>query len=394
MDTSYQENYNVPIKGFVGKKQTYIFNVFKKHQFSGEVKFVPPNQSEWCFYLSMGRLICGTGGEHSVRRWRRHLAVYLPDIAHDTAYLERQIKSISADNVKFCWEYELLRRWVLEGKADRDSVIRMSTSIMTEIFFDLNQCPEITFHMNQDVHVPLGEQICLFDAKDFIAPAWQQWQKWLNAKLGDRSPNKAPVIRSHKQLEAKTSPKTYSLLVKLFNGKNSLRDLAVKLKKDLFQLSASFLPYIQQGYIDLVSVADLPSPIANSTNANPQVNKPLVVCIDDSPMICETMGTLLVKAGYKFVGITEPLKAIAQILALKPDVIFLDLMMPNTNGYEICAGLRKLSMLKNTPIIILTSNDGMIERVRSRMIGASDFMAKPINAQVVMQTINRHLSSR
>ena len=392
MDTSYQENYNVPIKGFVGKKQTYIFNVFKKHQFSGEVKFTPTDRPEWSFYLSMGRLICATGGDLSVRRWRRHLAVYLPKIAHDASYLEEQIKSVSRENIKFCWEYELLRRWVIDGKADRDSVVRMVSSIMTEIFFDLHQCPEITFHMDQDIDIPLDAQICLFDAGDFIAPAWQQWQKWLGVKLGDRSPNLAPIIRSHEQLEAKTSAKTYALLSKLFNGKNSLRDLAVKLKKDLFQLSASFLPYIQQGYVDLVPVPDLPSPMTFNVVTEPKVRKPLVVCIDDSPMICETMGTLLVKAGYKFVGITEPLKAIAQILALRPDIIFLDLMMPNTNGYEICAGLRKLSLLKNTPIVILTANDGMIERVRSKMIGASDFMAKPIQANVVIDTISRHLS--
>lgn len=66
--------------------------------------------------------------------------------------------------------------------------------------------------------------------------------------------------------------------------------------------------------------------------------------------------------------------------------------MPDTNGYEICASLRKLSLFRNTPIIILTSNDGMIERVRSKIIGASDFMAKPINPEEVLVIVNKHLS--
>ena len=393
MDTSYQKNYNVPIRAFVANKQAYLFNVFKKHQFTGEVKFVSPHQPEWCFYLAMGRLICATGGEHSVRRWRRNLAVYLPDIAHDTNYLEAQIKSISRDQVKFCWEYELLRNWILEGKANRDSVIKMETSIMTEIFFDLNQCTEITFHMNQEINIPISEQICLFDAQDLISPAWQKWQKWLNSRLGDRSPNKAPVILSPEQLKERTSPKTYQLFVKLFNGRNTLRDLAVKLKKEVHQLTVSLLPYIQQGYIDLVSVEDLPSPISTSTIRQGESNRPLIVCIDDSHAICETMGTIIAKAGYRFVGITEPVKAIAQILALKPDVIFLDLMMPNTDGYKICADLRKSPSLKNTPIIILSSSDGMIERVRSKITGASDFMSKTINSQQVVAMIQKHLPS-
>ena len=322
MDTSYQENYNVPIRAFVANKQAYLFNVFKKHQFTGEVKFVPSHQPEWRFYLAMGRLICGTGGEHSVRRWRRNLAVYLPEIAYDTVYLEAQIKSISRDQVKFCWEYELLRNWILEGRADRDSVIKMETSIMTEIFFDLNQCTEITFHMNQEVNIPISEQICLFDAQDLISPAWQKWQKWLNSRLGDRSPNKAPVIVSPKQLEEKTSPKTYQLFVKLFNGRNTLRDLAVKLKKEVHQLTVSLLPYVQQGYIDLVPIEDLPSPISTSRAKQEETNRPLIVCIDDSHTICETMGTIIAKAGYRFVGITEPVKSDRSNLSIKTRCYF------------------------------------------------------------------------
>ncbi len=393
MDTSYQENYNVPIKGFVGEKQTYIFNVFKQHKFSGEVKFVYHDHAQWRFYLSMGRLVCATGGEHSVRRWRRNLVIYLPEIAQDTAYLQAQIKSINADNVRFCWEYELLRRWVIEGRVNRDAAVKMIANIMSEILFDLSQSSEITFHMDKNIVVPIDEQICLFDSQDIIASAWQNWRQWLRVGMSDRSPNKAVVIRLAEQLQQKTTPKTYKIFTKLFNGRSTLRDLAIKLKKDVYRLSASLLPYIQEGYIDLVSIPDLPSPIIPPTPETLSSKEflPLIVCIDDSPMICETMGVLLVKAGYKFVGITEPLKAISQILTLKPDAIFLDLMMPNTNGYEICSNLRKSSALKNTPIIILTSNDGMIERLRSKITGASDFMAKPINAQKVVAMINKHL---
>ena len=68
-------------------------------------------------------------------------------------------------------------------------------------------------------------------------------------------------------------------------------------------------------------------------------------------------------------------------------------MMSNTDGYKICADLRKSPSLKNTPIIILSSSDGMIERVRSKITGASDFMSKTINSQQVVAMIQKHLSS-
>ncbi|WP_315863045.1 response regulator [Geminocystis sp. NIES-3709] len=378
----------------MASKQTYLFNTLKKHQFSGEVKLVYPGRTEWRFYLSMGRLIYGTGGEHSVRRWRRNLAAYLPNIATDAAYLETEIRSVSSDTIKFCWEYELIRRWLVNGKAERDGVMKMVNNILTEIFFDLNQTIEITFHLNSKVNIPLSEQIFLLDANQVIVPAWQQWQNWVSLKLGDRSPNKAPVIRSSEQLQEKTSPKTYAAFSKLFNGRNTLRDLSLQLKRDLNQFSSSLLPYIQQGYIDLVSVADLPAPISPPTVIQCDDKSPLVACVDDSPLICETMATILKKAGYQFICITEPLKAIAKILAAKPDLIFLDLVMPNANGYEICASLRKLSLFRQTPIIIVTSNDGMMERVRTKMVGASDFIAKPINSDELLNLTNKYLSSK
>ncbi|NCO76255.1 MAG: response regulator [Cyanobacteria bacterium] len=393
MDTPNKENYSVPIKGFVASKQTYLFNTLKKHQFTGEVKLVYPGRTEWRFYLYMGRLIYGTGGEHSVRRWRRNLVAYLPSIATDSLYLEQQIQSISHDNIKFCWEYELLRNWLLNGKADRESVIKMVNNILGEIFFDLNQTVEITFHLDNAVNVPIAEQMFLLDANQVIVPAWQQWQGWIGIRLGDRSPNKAPVIRSGEKLQESISPKTYAAFSKLFNGRNTLRDLSIQLKRDLSQFSSSLLPYIQQGYIDLVSVADLPAPISPPTVIQPDEKSPLIACIDDSPMICETMATIVKKAGFQFVGITEPLKAIAKILAVKPDLIFLDLIMPNTNGYEICGSLRKLSMFRQTPIIIVTSNDGMIERMRTKMVGASDFIAKPIKPEDVTNILNKYLSN-
>ena len=261
MDTSDQENYNFPIKEFLGKKQSTLFNIFKGNYFSGELTFVNPNGPKWRFYMSMGRLVYATGGEISVRRWRRYLAIYLSNIAHDTDYLQKEIASISTNKIKFCWEYELLRKWMVEGKTDRDSVMKMVSSIIIEILFDLNQCSEVIYNMDDQVNVPMEEQICLFDSKDLIISAWKQWQKWVNAGLGDRSPNKSPIIRSHQQLQAKLNPQTYELFVKLFNGRNTLRDLSVKLKKDIYQLSSYILPYIQEGYVELIPVEDLPAPI-------------------------------------------------------------------------------------------------------------------------------------
>ena len=88
------------------------------------------------------------------------------------------------------------------------------------------------------------------------------------------------------------------------------------------------------------------------------------------------------------------MRAIAVLLSRKPDVIFLDLIMPNTNGYEICTQLRKLSFFKNTPIIIVTGNDGIIDRVRAKMAGSTDFISKPINQEIIVETVQKYLKQK
>ncbi|MEL6500545.1 MAG: response regulator, partial [Cyanobacteria bacterium J06623_1] len=78
----------------------------------------------------------------------------------------------------------------------------------------------------------------------------------------------------------------------------------------------------------------------------------------------------------------------------KPDLIFLDLVMPNTNGYEICSQLRKLSYFKQTPIVILTGNDGIVDRVRAKMVGSTDFLGKPAQPEQVLETIAKYIVSK
>jgi CheY-like chemotaxis protein len=93
----------------------------------------------------------------------------------------------------------------------------------------------------------------------------------------------------------------------------------------------------------------------------------------------------------QFIGINDPLRAIAILLARKPELIFLDLVMPNANGYEICGQLRRLSIFKHTPIVILTGNDGIVDRVRAKMVGSTDFLGKPVNPDQVLSTILKYI---
>jgi len=93
----------------------------------------------------------------------------------------------------------------------------------------------------------------------------------------------------------------------------------------------------------------------------------------------------------RFVKIQDAVQALPILIQDKPDLIFLDLIMPVASGYEICTQLRRISTFANTPIIILTGNDGFLDRVRAKVVGSTDFLTKPVVSDKVMAIIRKYL---
>lgn len=116
-----------------------------------------------------------------------------------------------------------------------------------------------------------------------------------------------------------------------------------------------------------------------------------VVYIDDNPADNQAMGEIIQGAGYSYANISDPLQALSQLVDYNPKLIFLELVLPVANGYELCAQIRRISIFRETPIIIVTSNDRIADRVRAKMVGASGFLSKPIRAQRVLKVLIKHL---
>jgi chemotaxis family two-component system response regulator PixG len=123
------------------------------------------------------------------------------------------------------------------------------------------------------------------------------------------------------------------------------------------------------------------------TLANSQ--KPTIVHIDDSPQNCGIARTILESAGYRYIDVNDPLQAIPTLLQAKPKLVLLDLMMPVINGYELCSQIRRVSSLKDLPIVMLTSQDGIVDRVRAKVVKASAFLSKPIEPSKLLQTVGQ-----
>jgi len=102
----------------------------------------------------------------------------------------------------------------------------------------------------------------------------------------------------------------------------------------------------------------------------------------------------LMQGGYQMLSIPEPMRGFGQLIEHKPDLILLDLLLPNADGYSICKFLRETPVFKETPIIILTAKNTQIDRVRAQLVGATGFLGKPPQPQELLQMIQKYLGNK
>ncbi len=102
---------------------------------------------------------------------------------------------------------------------------------------------------------------------------------------------------------------------------------------------------------------------------------------------------IMIPNGFRFIKIQDAVQALPILIEHKPDLIFLDLVMPVASGYEICAQLRRISLFANTPVIILTGSDGLLDRVRAKVVGSTDFITKPVAVDKVMAVVRKYVQA-
>lgn len=116
-----------------------------------------------------------------------------------------------------------------------------------------------------------------------------------------------------------------------------------------------------------------------------------VACIDDSQTVLNSIKNFLEENTFSVVMINDPVKALMQILRSKPDLILLDVEMPNLDGYELCSLLRRHSAFKNTPIIMVTGRTGFIDRAKAKMVRASGYLTKPFTQPELLKMVFKHI---
>ena len=365
-------------------------------------------QQAWHLYFELGQLTWGAGGARPQRRWRRQFIRACRNSDFRSSYPAQEALRMR-DRFE-AWDYHLILALHGRRQVEVEQVCSVVAETTKEVLFDILQAgsgssPQLhppesdsslsfawhrNFRPSQELKIPSS---WVSAPEELIATAKERWRAWSSAGLGPYSPDLCPVIRDPQRLRSQAAPETFKNLTNLLNGDRSFRDLAIVMHCDPLKVARPLLPYALAGVIAFEESDDIPPRIPNPPSARPANaddsgrrhtdarSAPLVACIDPDPQSCQLTERLLAECGYRSFGLQDPTQVLATLVSKKPDLILLDPNLPTISGYEICAQARRIAMIQDIPIVIVTGSDGIADRVRAKMVGATDFIAKPLSPQ-------------
>lgn len=119
-----------------------------------------------------------------------------------------------------------------------------------------------------------------------------------------------------------------------------------------------------------------------------------VMVIDDSNTIRRSAEIFLAQAGCAVILAEDGFDALSKIADHQPDVVFCDILMPRLDGYQTCALIKKNPHFSATPVIMLTSKDGLFDRARGRMVGSDEYLTKPFTKEELLKVVGAHAPAR
>jgi two-component system, chemotaxis family, response regulator PixG len=410
------------------KDLIFCLKDIREKSFTGNLTVRVDGAPSWVLSFRAGRLGWVGGGIEPVNRWQRNLALANLDLAPDklAEINNPQKTSLDANTLAQLFTEELI---------DRNQCGELIGRMIVESLFDIIQFSQHSGNRLAYQLVPTGAdrgQINLLmpvlEIEPILTKAIQAWQEWGNAGLTVYAPSLFPNLSRSAETDTIVVAHNLQQSVIAIDGNRSLRSLAVNNRQSILEFTSSLLPLLRPGFLTLSSqpksrvepIGSVATPrverdhsgvsqnLGNSDRVIdssgilsgtiiPPIDKskldrtPLIACIDDSVLIYQALEKILTEQGYRSYGVTDPLKIMPSLIRNKPDFIFLDLLMPITNGYEVCEQIRKTPSLKDIPVIILTGKDGLVDRMRAKIVGATGFLGKPVNAESVIKMLDKYL---
>lgn len=345
-----------------------------------------PLARSWFIFFVNGQIVYAGDPDAGVSRLQGMLERANPAMDWERVPTLEQVRS-NAPEYGALWV--LIEQRVLQPEKARS----LLETMIRETLFELLGLHQGTFIF--EMGEPLTPELMAWETSTLVAAVAQQVQGWKQFYPQIASPDQCPVVVDEAALLQSLPPATATALIQYAERRLSLRQLSHALNRDILTVARAIAPCIQRGWMGLSPWPPLET-IAGGTvpgfsRAAAPPATPHIVCIDDALTIGQMIVGMLQPQGYAVTSLRDPVAALSKLFALQPDLILCDIDMPQLDGYQLCAMLRQCSQFHQTPILMLTGKDGFIDRVQAKMVGATDYLAKPFEQDELLMLVEQYL---
>ena len=390
------------------KMTTYPTKVIKHitdRGISGCVTFEDPQDSgvSWQMYVGGSQLNYATSTKGKAERLKCLLRKHYKDLA----VLEFPDEEL---------EYQTICKWWHNKGLPMSSLRRLLAQISLEALVQIMALPQTTVNFNKSSKV---EPILIGSPLEKIPPSvwtvvsqWKQWRQqnlaspFTRLYLSDENLNYFSELwqQLKKVAKVKSGPlfvtEELPAIMGRLRERQSLYQVADTLQVPPQVMALWLQPFLAKKVVIALSFGDGQPQKEKMDSASTAMAKKLeaeqrqvIACIDDSKTVQRQVRGILEASGYNVLSITEPAQALTSLVRQKPAGILMDVNMPDINGYELCSMLRQSRQLKNIPIMMLTGRDGIMDRMRAKMLGVNSYLTKPFRPDELLEYVQKLLQT-
>ncbi|MEO0758208.1 MAG: response regulator [Cyanobacteria bacterium J06648_16] len=331
----------------------------------------------WSLFLTQGRLAFATNTDGAFDRLDRHLRQLSADVPGLVSAVRVQLRLLfdqsSAGNETVSPDYRAICWLVEQDQLTPEQAGELIRSIAIEVLDPFLGVQEGHYELSEATDFTQCPQFCQLDLRPIVETCQKQRRQRLS-----------PM------------PKAPAAVVGAAGRATTVNRSEVRIDRDAAGTSTSeFKGQTIPAYdpsLHFRPAARL-HPLADRPTATEPAQKTTytIACIDDSPTVLAAIQEFLDDKSLSVIPINDPVKALMQIMRSKPDLILLDVTMPNLDGYELCSLLRRHPRFRNTPIIMVTGNTGLIDRAKAKLVRASGYLTKPFSQSDLLKMVFMHL---
>jgi twitching motility two-component system response regulator PilG len=341
-----------------------IIHLIELGQRTGELLIESTAGKFWFLFFSRGELIYATDTNNNLTRLRD----YLHGLGLENAVDQLATSKLGINVLEYGQIWALLESNILNPTQAKSIIERT----MREVLFEILSLYQGTFVF--EISPALTPRLTHIKFSQISAELSRQLQTWQQFYPFIQSVNQCPVLLSNDALPH---------LITWIDGKTTIRQLSRYSGLDICKVGQLIYEAIATGEVTV-------SPLVFNVPPQAKVESSKILCVDDSMTICHAVEYILHNQGYQVKAVSSPIKAFSVIFQYKPDLVLCDITMPEIDGYELCGMLRRSSAFAKIPIIMLTGKDGFIDRVKARMVGATEYLTKPFGEKELLTTIEKY----